>query len=193
MVAVYEATVQVLLREGLGRFTTTRVAERAGVSVGSLYQYFPNKNALLAAVLERHLDFVVTRFEQACAEAHGRPLEDMAAALVGSFVAAKTERLDISRALYLPSSEVGGPELVAAMTRRAQSAAIAMLATASDADFEDLTMVTFVLLTSVIGSVQALLQSQTPSATVEDLRSHLVVMALAYLRQMGHAGAPRRR
>jgi AcrR family transcriptional regulator len=45
--AVLEAAVQVLATEGAQRFTTSRVAEKAGVSVGSLYQYFPNKAAIL--------------------------------------------------------------------------------------------------------------------------------------------------
>jgi AcrR family transcriptional regulator len=45
--AVLDAAVQVLTTEGAQRFTTARVAERAGVSVGSLYQYFPNKAAIL--------------------------------------------------------------------------------------------------------------------------------------------------
>ncbi|MFA5963507.1 MAG: TetR family transcriptional regulator [Sphingomonas sp.] len=45
--AVLDAAIQVLTREGAARFTTARVAERAGVSVGSLYQYFPNKAAIL--------------------------------------------------------------------------------------------------------------------------------------------------
>jgi AcrR family transcriptional regulator len=45
--AILEAAIQVLSREGAARFTTTRVAERAGVSVGSIYQYFPNKAAIL--------------------------------------------------------------------------------------------------------------------------------------------------
>lgn len=45
--AILQAAVQVLAKEGMRRFTTTRVAERAGVSVGSVYQYFPNKAAIL--------------------------------------------------------------------------------------------------------------------------------------------------
>ncbi|RWD61443.1 TetR family transcriptional regulator [Mesorhizobium sp.] len=45
--AILQAAAQVLASEGAQRFTTTRVAEKAGVSVGSLYQYFPNKAALL--------------------------------------------------------------------------------------------------------------------------------------------------
>ena len=40
--AIYEATIQVLLSDGLPRLTTTRVADRAGVSTGALYQYYPN-------------------------------------------------------------------------------------------------------------------------------------------------------
>jgi AcrR family transcriptional regulator len=45
--AILEAAAQVLTKEGASRFTTARVAEKAGVSVGSLYQYFPNKAAIL--------------------------------------------------------------------------------------------------------------------------------------------------
>src|ERR1700733_9416317 len=44
---ILEAAIRVLSREGAQRFTTARVAETAGVSVGSLYQYFPNKEAIL--------------------------------------------------------------------------------------------------------------------------------------------------
>jgi AcrR family transcriptional regulator len=45
--AILQAAIQVLAKEGAQRFTTARVAEKAGVSVGSLYQYFPNKAAIL--------------------------------------------------------------------------------------------------------------------------------------------------
>ena len=51
--AIFTAAIQVLLRDGPRRLTTTRVATRAGVSVGTIYQYFPNKLALLYALLER--------------------------------------------------------------------------------------------------------------------------------------------
>src|SRR6478752_2149753 len=45
--AILDAAVQVLAKEGAQRFTAARVAEKAGVSIGSLYQYFPNKAAIL--------------------------------------------------------------------------------------------------------------------------------------------------
>lgn len=52
---ILTAAVQVLMRQGYARTTTNRVAECAGVSVGSLYQYFANKDEILAAVLQRFL------------------------------------------------------------------------------------------------------------------------------------------
>ena len=53
VLAIYEASIQVLLSVGYRKLTTTRVAERAGVSVGTLYQYFPNRQALITSVIER--------------------------------------------------------------------------------------------------------------------------------------------
>jgi AcrR family transcriptional regulator len=68
---VLEAAAQVFDREGLAA-TTNRIAERAGVSIGSLYQYFPNKHALLNALAQRHvrqasesLDEVLTELRRA--------------------------------------------------------------------------------------------------------------------------------
>ena len=49
-----DATARVLVRDGYDRASTNRIAEKAGVSVGSLYQYFPNKEALVAALVARH-------------------------------------------------------------------------------------------------------------------------------------------
>jgi len=51
---ILRATTQILRSEGRTRVTTNRVAERAGVSIGSLYQYFPNKDALVAEVRRRY-------------------------------------------------------------------------------------------------------------------------------------------
>src|ERR1700742_4010228 len=98
--AIGEATIQVLLSHGAERLTTTRVAERAGVSVGALYQYFPNKQSLLFAVLEDHLDKVSEAVETACTRARNLPLATMVRLVVEAFVDAKMLRPDISAALY---------------------------------------------------------------------------------------------
>ena len=52
--AILEATTDILIRQGAGRLTTNRIAERAGVNIASLYQYFPGKEAIVAELRRRH-------------------------------------------------------------------------------------------------------------------------------------------
>lgn len=52
--ALIEATARILVRESFDGASTNRIAAEAGVSIGSLYQYFPSKEALVAAVIDRH-------------------------------------------------------------------------------------------------------------------------------------------
>jgi AcrR family transcriptional regulator len=66
--ALIEATFQVLDRVGFDGLTTTRVADRAGVSVGSLYQYFSDRDALLVAAGRRHMECLQAKLEQAALE-----------------------------------------------------------------------------------------------------------------------------
>jgi AcrR family transcriptional regulator len=117
--AISEATIQVLLSHGADRLTTTRVAERAGVSVGTLYQYYPNKESLLFAVLEDHLGRVTAAVETACEQASHKPLSQIIRTVVEAFVDAKMDRTDISVALYQIAANVGGPALVKKAGQRA--------------------------------------------------------------------------
>src|SRR5882672_12395871 len=87
--ALLEATIQVLLQVGKERLTTTKVALRAGVSVGTLYQYLPNKSALLKAALRRHLAEVTEAVELVCKEQEGETLRQMVTAVINSFLQAK--------------------------------------------------------------------------------------------------------
>jgi AcrR family transcriptional regulator len=184
VVAIFEATIQVLLSVGHDRLTTTRVAERAGVSVGTLYQYFPHKQALMAAVLARYLDAVTGTVEEACQAQHGHKLQEMVAALCNSFIDAKTRRRDVSLALYQPASELGGEALVRAASQRAVLAVSAMLATASDARFDDLLTVSVMLVSATIGPVQAVMDMGASPELVASLRRHLVEMGLGYLMRV---------
>jgi AcrR family transcriptional regulator len=80
--AIVEATTQVLLKEGYDRFTTARAAERAGVSVGSLYQYFPNKAALASAVIDRCCKNFLVDFENSLSARRRGTLADCIRAIV---------------------------------------------------------------------------------------------------------------
>jgi AcrR family transcriptional regulator len=79
--AVLGAVPVVIRREGVNAVTTNRIADAAGVSIGSLYQYFPDKRAIFAALHERHVDEVRGVIEQAIAE-HGSSLPGFTRALV---------------------------------------------------------------------------------------------------------------
>jgi AcrR family transcriptional regulator len=66
--AILEATVQVLDREGLDAATTTRIAEVAGVSIGSLYQYFSHRDAILNALQDREFERTLALMQQVFAD-----------------------------------------------------------------------------------------------------------------------------
>lgn len=68
--ALLAAAAQVLEREGLSAFNTNRVAEVAGLSVGSLYQYYPNKGAMLVALRAQHAEACVVALDQALGRSH---------------------------------------------------------------------------------------------------------------------------
>jgi len=180
--AILKATIQVLLKVGRERLTTTRVAARAGVSVGTLYQYFPNKSALLRAALQRHMDEIGTAMETACREQTGSSLEKMATALVTSFLAAKMKDAKASVALYSVSSDVDGARISREMSQKANSAIVAMLATAKDELMTDPQLVASMLQATMTGVSRRLLESPSPEDDYERLRDELVFLAHTYLR-----------
>jgi AcrR family transcriptional regulator len=179
--AILEATIQVLLSVGKERLTTTRVASRAGVSVGTLYQYFPNKSALLQAVLKRHLTAVTEAVELACKEQKGRTLQQMVTALVTAFLDAKLRDAKTSVALYSVSSDVDGARIVQQVGVRSNKAIAQMLATASVPLTTDPQLVASVLQGTMAGVSRRLLESGAPEKQFEPMRRELIILTCAYV------------
>ncbi len=171
--AIYEATVQVLLGFGAERLTTVRVAQRAGVSVGTLYQYFPNKQSLLFAVLKRHLGELTNSVATACGENHHQPLRVMVEAVVEAFFRAKFERRDISLALYAVSADLNGEALMNKFSKPLQGALIEMLDTCPELANSDRQTLAFVFLSALAGIARAVLEKRAPAGTARKLRQHL--------------------
>lgn len=90
--ALVQATARILVKEGFDKASTNRIADMAGVSVGSLYQYFPGKEALVAAVIERHRQEIMQTVRGELAEAAAQPVEQAVRKLVA--VAVKAHRVD---------------------------------------------------------------------------------------------------
>jgi AcrR family transcriptional regulator len=180
--AVFEATIQLLLSDGRHRLTTTRVAERAGVSVGTMYQYFPNKQALIYALNERYLEALAGRIEATCQGQHGAPAGEMVAALIEVYWRAKTERTDVTRALYRSVVEMDNEPLIDAFAARADAATTAMLSSASDITFADVQSVNRTLVTVIFGAVRNAFERGLSGTAAEDLRRQLVIMCRSYLQ-----------
>lgn len=83
---ILEAAIRVLSREGAGRFTTARVAETAGVSVGSLYQYFPNKEAILFRLQTDEWQRTGALLHSILADTSRMPLERLRATVAAFFL-----------------------------------------------------------------------------------------------------------
>jgi AcrR family transcriptional regulator len=86
--AILDATARILVERGYAATSTNAVAERAGVSVGSLYQYFPNKDALIAALHARHAEQMKAVIEGALARAMDVGLDEALADLIEAAVEA---------------------------------------------------------------------------------------------------------
>lgn len=176
------AAIQVLTQEGLSRCTTTRIAERAGMSVGSLYQYYPNRDALLAAVLEKHLDGIAGAVEHACREHRGKPVSQMASALAIAFLAAKLRDPEESKALYAVAEELGGAELVARGHKRIVAAVAALLASAPDAHFDDPALTSTIAFSALVGPIRTLLEGHASAEFEACLERQLILLLTAYLQ-----------
>jgi AcrR family transcriptional regulator len=180
--AILKATVQVLLRVGKEKLTTTRVAVRAGVSVGTLYQYFPNKSALLRAALRLHIEDILAEVDKVCVAQRGQPVEQMAEALAVAFLAAKMRDPKKSRALYAVSSDVEGAKIVASTVVRVNEAIARLLQSAPEVLTKDLRLIATILQSTIAGVKLQLLESDMPEVQFEVMQRELILVVRSYAR-----------
>ena len=182
--AIFEATVQVLLGVGYRKMTTTRVAERAGVSVGTLYQYFPNRRALIAAVIERYLEETASLVERDCRLLAGRSLDEMAAALVEAIIKAKCRRIEVSRAMQEPLADIDGVSFVKSVANKAAAFIAEILTSCRDAAFDDVHRLAFLIVTSCRSLLQSAIVDRANASDLDALRTHMRAMVHGYLKEM---------
>ena len=180
--AIFEAVIRTLKREGTDAVTTNRIAEVAGVSIGSVYQYFPDKKAIFAALHQRHIEQIDRVIETTLIQNAAAPLDRLMRALVDAMIdahSADPELHDLLRSQVSPHA--GGTrsfaERIHGAFRLALSARSSELKKRRNLDMH-VFVVTHMFESLCHGSVQ-----QRPARLpLGDAKAEIVRAILAYLR-----------
>jgi AcrR family transcriptional regulator len=105
--AILSATAQVLVKRGYEGANTNRIAEAAGVSVGSLYQYFPSKEALIAALIERHSEAMWQLIMERMMKMAAAPMAEAVREVIGALFEAHATEPKLSKVLREQTPRVG--------------------------------------------------------------------------------------
>lgn len=185
--ALVEATARILVRDGFDSASTNRIAAEAGASVGSLYQYFPGKEALVAAVVARHNQALMSVVREALAEVADAPLAPGVRRLIEAAVAAHRVDPDLHRVLAEQIPRIGALEEVGAFNRGYYDLFRAYLAGhAEELRTLDLDLAAFVSVTAIEALTHTVVLHRPEFLTgeaVERLVDEATRLLLGYLRE----------
>ncbi|NUF24722.1 TetR/AcrR family transcriptional regulator [Acinetobacter oleivorans] len=105
--AILEAAARILESLGFARFNTNDVAELAGVSIGSLYQYFPSKNALIVELIRRERTKLSNRIVEAIQQHDASDLKEKLKLVIHAAVQHQLSRPQLARTLEFASELIG--------------------------------------------------------------------------------------
>lgn len=180
--AILDAAARVLVQRGYAATTTNAVAEVAGVSVGSLYQYFPNKDSLIAALHDRHGRQMSALLDAALLQHRGSSLPEALAGVIESAVKAHQLDADLHRVLEKQVLGLhqfpGEDESVDEIERRIRGL---LEAHRADIVVEDLRLATYMLMHAVHALIHAVVLERPSGVSVKAATRETVRMALAYL------------
>jgi AcrR family transcriptional regulator len=184
--AILVATARLLPDHGVDRATTNQIAELAGVSIGSLYQYFPNKDSIFARLIERELsaneDAVLAR---ARAVRDG-PLDEVVGAVVDTSVDRLLDHGAILRELMQQAHRLERiPAIVASRARVNEKLAATLAGHPEIAPGRDLLAAAEICVSALIGVLQQLVLERRESVgrrERERIKTELTTMFVAYLK-----------
>ena len=190
--AILRATAHILVTDGYDRASTNRIAARAGVSIGSLYQYFPSKEALVAALMEKHMEEMAAVARSAVPRVAALPFEDAVEEAVRMMVAAHTVNPKLHKVLIEQIPRIGRLERAEVLEREVTSLIRAYLeARRDEIGVRDLDLSTFI----VYGIVEALAHAAVltrPDLLGPAFVREVTAVVVRYLRG-SEARGPRRR
>ena len=185
--AILEGTIRVLLDEGFETLTTTRVAEVAGVGVGTLYQYFPAKESLLFALLERDMAALEAELLGALVATEHQSLEARVTATIDALVRHKKAHAELGVVLHAHMPRFDGIRVVRATVRRIVSAFAVMIRPSLPARMDDaeVQLVAMIVATAVQGAIDGALDLSAATLRRPAFREALMRLVLGYLRESG--------
>lgn len=181
--AIVEAGAQLLVEEGFHQLSTNKIAERAGVSIGSLYQYFPNKEAVIASVVEQFAERQYELLAEGLAEVFDAPLERAVRQLIDSLLTAKQAEPELSRVLFGELPPLGQLDVARHWTQRAcELVGTALQARDDIEEPSDSDIAAFVLVTACHGVVHSTVIDRPELLEDDRLASETTRLVLSYLR-----------
>jgi AcrR family transcriptional regulator len=181
--AILEATIRILEKEGLDAATTTRIAETAGVSVGTLYQYFSHRDAVLDALQDREFERALALMEEVLSRDNlGRAPRDTVEAVVRGLAALYAACPGLHRVLTIAGLNAANPERVHAFDVRIVGIIRQFLAaTGAPVRRENIDAAAFVAYQSVRATMLASLLERPPGLDRETLVREVADLVLRYL------------
>ena len=186
--AILEATARVLVEEGYEKASTNRIAKVAGVSIGSLYQYFPGKEALVLALVQRHCEGMLGLLAGSVATLGDAPIHTAVRTYVRAMLDAHAvdpalHQVLVTQVLHL------GLDFVKEMQEQARAIVEAYLEMRKDELLiEDTFLASFLLVASVEATTHRALLERPSALTSRALEDEICALVLRYLT--GHAGPP---
>jgi AcrR family transcriptional regulator len=178
--AILSATTHILTEDGYDRLTTNRVAERAGVSIGSLYQYFPNKEAVIFALAEHHANEMVQLARHHLEGLSDRTIPEVLRQIVKAALAAHAVNPKLHQVLHeqIPHSEVMQRLDKAKMENLLRS----FLAQRSDRlQPKNLELTVFMVERTIRALIHGVMLDRPELLKTEEFEQELVMMLSAYL------------
>jgi AcrR family transcriptional regulator len=191
--AILEATVQILEREGLDAATTTRIAEVAGVSIGTLYQYFSHRDAILNALQDREFERALSLMQELLAEGNlAKTPRETVTAVVRGLTGLYRTRPGLHRVLAIEGLRVARAERVHDFDLRVIGIIRHFLvATSAPIRRKNIDAAAFVAFQSVRAILLASLLERPPGLDEETTVGEVVDLLLRYLvRRVPRGGTP---
>jgi len=181
--AILEATAQVLNRDGLDAATTTRIAEVAGVSIGSLYQYFSHRDAILTALQDREFKHALELMENALADRNlAKTPRDTVSHVVKGLMSLYSKSPGLHRVLAIEGLRVAKAERVHAFDVRIIAIIRHFLAaTGATVRRKNVDAAAFVAFQSVRATMLATLLERPPGLDEATLVGEMVDLVVRYL------------